>query len=214
MKDPSNVIDRVTCQKQKSDRAKSMDELELLKNLKSGQADAFKSLVDTYQEKVLNTCNRFLNNKEDAEDVAQEVFVTVFRSVADFRGDSKISTWIYRIAVTKSLDAFRKKSRKKRFAQIQRIFGYKEGDEEMQIPDNHNPSKELEDKERAAILQNALNSLPENQRAAITLNKYEGFSHKEIAEILGTSVSSVESLIFRGKKNLHKKLYNYYNNVL
>ncbi len=214
MADFSNVIHSAEIRNQKRDWATPMDELELLKKLQSGGEDAFKYLVDTYQEKVLNTCYRFLNNREDAEDVAQEVFITVFRSVGDFRGDSKISSWIYRVAVTRSLDAYRKKNRKKRLARIQRIFGAIEEDDELQIPDDQNPSQELEDKERAAILQNALNKLPENQRAAITLNKFEGFSHKEIAEILGTSVSSVESLIHRGKKNLFKRLYKYYDKII
>jgi len=191
-----------------------MNELELIEKLKSGHAEAFKFLVDTYQEKVLNTCFRFLNNKEDAEDLAQEVFLTVYRSIGDFRGDSKLSSWIYRIAVTRSLDAYRKKNRKKRFAKMQRLIGLKENDDALQISDTHTPSTELEDKERAAILQQALNGLPENQRTVIMLNKYEGFSHKEIADIMGTSVSSVESLMHRGKQKLRTALYRYYDKRL
>ncbi|MFZ5516674.1 MAG: RNA polymerase sigma factor [Candidatus Zhuqueibacterota bacterium] len=214
MADFSNVTHSAEIRRQKRDRATPMDELELLEKLKSGQADAFKFLVDAYHEKVLNTCFRFLNNKEDAEDLAQEVFVTVYRSVGDFRGESKISSWIYRIAVTRSLDAYRRKNRKKRFAKMQRLIGLKENEDALQIPDAQNPSAELEDKERAAILQRALNGLPENQRAVITLNKYEGFSQKEIADIMGTSVSSVESLMHRGKKNLFKRLYAYYDKII
>ena len=171
-------------------------------------------LVDKYEEKVFNTCFRFLNNREDAEDVAQEAFVEVYQSISRFRGNSKISTWIFRIAVAKSLDALRKKRRKKRLAQIQSIFGQKEENEELLIHDCNDPGKELENQEQAAILQGAINSLSKNQQVAITLNKPEGFSQKEVAEILGTSVSAIDALIQRAKKNLQKKLYDYYNKII
>lgn len=195
-------------------RTTAIEDRELVENIKSDQPGAFKLLVEKYQEKVLNTCYRFLNNREDAEDMAQEVFVEVYQSISGFKGNSKISTWIFRIAVTKSLDALRKKKRKKRFAQIQSIFGQKEDNEQFLIPDCNDPGKELENQERAAILQGAINSLSENQRIAITLNKCEGFSQKEVAEIMATSVSAVDALIQRAKKNLQKNLYNYYKRIM
>ena len=83
----------------------------LIENLKKGDINSFRILVNEHQRKVLNTCYRFLNNKEDAEDLTQEVFLEVYKSISSFRGESKISTWIYRIAVTKSLDFIRKKKR-------------------------------------------------------------------------------------------------------
>jgi RNA polymerase sigma-70 factor (ECF subfamily) len=186
----------------KINRTTAIEDCELLENIKSDQPGAFKLLVEKYQEKVLNTCYRFLNNREDAEDVAQDIFVEAYQSISRFRVNSKISTWIFRIAVIKLLDALRKKRRKKRLAQIQSIFGQKEDNEQFLIPDCNDPVKELENQERAAILQQAINSLSENQQIAITLNKCEGFSQKEVAEIMGTSVSAVDALIQRAKKNL------------
>jgi len=103
----------------------------------------FKSLVESYQEKVRNTCFRFVNNREDAEDVAQEVFIQVFELLAHFRQEAQISTWIYRIAVNKSLDFIRKKKRKKRFAQIISLFGFGEEKGEIILPANNNPYREL-----------------------------------------------------------------------
>ena len=176
------------------------------------EADAFKEIVDEYQAKVLNTCYRFVNDRQDAEDVTQEVFSEVFRSLAHFRGDSTLSTWIYRIAVTRSLDFIRKKKRKKRFAVIQRLFG--PDDAMVDLPHFDTPEAELEQKERAQILSHAVASLPENQRIAITLHRYEGFSYQEAADIMGTSVSAVESLLHRAKKNLQKILTDYYNDIL
>lgn len=154
-----------------------------------------------------------LQNAEDAEDVTQEVFVQVFESVNQFKGDSKFSTWLYRIAVTKSLDHLRKKKRKKRFAFIQSLFGVNE-EEVNHTPDFHHPGVQMENREHASALFQAIGKLPDNQKAAFTLHKIEGLSYQEIAEALDTSVSSVESLMHRAKSNLRKLLADYYENNL
>ncbi len=174
------------------------------------QVADFRKIVEAYQENVRNTCFRFVKNKEDADDLAQEVFIQVYESLAHFREDSELSTWIYRIAVNKSLDFIRKKKRKKRFAQLTSLFGFDDEKEEIILPDNDNPQENVEQKERKQILDSAIDQLPENQKTAITLSKYEGFSNKEIAEIMNLSLSAVEALMHRSKKNLHKLLYDYY----
>ena len=174
----------------------------------------FNELVLNYQDRVLNVIFRFLNNKEDAEDVAQEVFIEVYRSIGHFKEEALLSTWIYRIAVNKSLDVIRKKKRKKRFAYIMNLFSSPDDKKEVQLPAPHNPQSDLEQKERIQILNRTIDSLPENQKVAITLSKYEGFSNKEISEIMDTSVSAVESLIHRAKENLRKKLYLFYEKNL
>ncbi|MCE1273535.1 MAG: sigma-70 family RNA polymerase sigma factor, partial [Chlorobiales bacterium] len=109
---------------------------------------------------VLNTCYRFVFNREDAEDLAQEVFIEVHRSLDRFREESKLSTWIYRIAVTKSLDHLRKLKRKKRFSSLKRIIGVDDPADSIPAPDRDNPADALADKERVSVLQEALNSLP------------------------------------------------------
>jgi len=191
-----------------------MNENEIIGKLQSGDEETFKAVVEKYQRYVLNTCFRFVNSEETAEDLAQEVFIQVFISIRDFRGGSKLSTWIYRIAVTKSLDHLKKLRRKKRFAVIKRLFGEDEMEEQIPSNDETNPEKDLDNKERLKILNMALDNLPENQRIAFTLSKYDEMSYKEIADILGTTVSAVESLIHRAKNNLQKKLYNYYKKHL
>ena len=185
-------------------------EKKLINELKTGNTEAFKKMVERYQDNVINTCYGFLKNKEDSEDVAQEVFIEVYRSIARFRQESKLSTWLYRIAVTKSLDFIRRKQRKKRFAKIQHVFGIDNEAEQVPAHINSNPDVNLENQERSAILQAAIDSIAENQKIAITLSKIEGLSNKEVAEIMGTSVSAVESLVHRAKNSLYKKLYQYY----
>ncbi|MEI6847293.1 MAG: RNA polymerase sigma factor [Chlorobiaceae bacterium] len=172
--------------------------------------ELFRSLVAEHEEMVINTCYRFVFNRQDAEDLAQDVFVEVFRSLEKFREESKLSTWIYRIAVTKSLDHLRRLKRIKRFGTLKRIIGIEDTSAEIAAPFNENPAEALANKERIKILQEALNQLPDNQKTAFILSKQDGYGHQEIADILKTSVSAVESLVHRAKKNLHAKLYTYY----
>jgi len=187
----------------------------LINKLKKGDLHAFKVLVDEHQKRVLNTCYRFVNNREDAEDLTQEVFIEVYKSISRFRGDSKLSTWIYRIAMTKSLDFLRKGKRKKRFGIMKNIFSDPAEGKGISAANYDNPCKQTEAGERIKILNEALEKLPENQRAAFTLSKYEEISYAEIAEILNTSVSAVDALIQRAKNNLRKRLAGYYEkNIL
>lgn len=191
-----------------------MDEHELVSRLKAGDIHAFQILVEQHQNRVLNTSFGFVKNRQDAEDTAQEVFVEVYRSIADFRGGSKLSTWIYRIAVTKSLDLIRKKNRKRRSSSVPKGRGLHDDIERAPSPEANGPESRMESRERASILKHAVDSLATKQKVAVTLSKYEGFSNMEIAEIMGVSVPAVEALIHRAKANLRKKLYRYYESSL
>ena len=180
---------------------------------KSGMAskeESFRSLVAEHQEMVINTCYRFVFNREDAEDLAQDVFIEVYRSLEQFREEAKLSTWIYRIAVTKSLDHLRRLKRKKRFSSLKRVIGIEDPSSDIAAPFSENPAEAFAETEEARVLQEALGTLPDSQKTAFLLSKQEGFSNQEIADILKTSVSAVESLVHRAKKNLHDKLYAYY----
>jgi RNA polymerase sigma-70 factor, ECF subfamily len=191
-----------------------MEDLEIIKKLKIGNDEAFRIVVDKYQKMVLNCSYKFLRNRESAEDLTQEVFLEVFESINSFRAESKLSTWIYRITVTKSLNDLKSMKRKKRFATLLHLFGEDEVEKQIAAPGNMSPDKNLENQDRARVLNLALEKLPENQRIAFTLSKYNEMSYEEISGILNTSISSVESLIHRAKTNLKKKLYNYYKKHL
>ena len=182
-----------------------MNENELIQGLKSGDEASFKYLVENYKDRIFNTAIGIVQNAEDAEDVAQEVFIQVYRSIHSFKGESKLSTWMYRIATTRSLDLLRSRKSKKRFGFMQRLFG--EGNEPLyEIPDFNHPGVAMDRKETAAKLFKAIAQLPENQKAAFTLHKLEDLSYQEISEVMQTSVPAVESLMHRAKQNLKKIL--------
>lgn len=188
-----------------------MTEAEIIENLQKGSERAFRELVETYQKLVVNTCFGILHNSDDAEDVAQDVFIEVFRSVENFRADSKISTWLYRIAVNRSLNFIRDNKKRKWFQSFEDAVKLKNAKLEfITSGNNENPDYNIENTQRANLLHEAIGSLPENQKVAFTLNKYEDLSYKEISEIMNLSVSSIESLIHRAKKNLQKKLFTCY----
>lgn len=186
---------------------------EFIRKLKKGSEAAFAELLDEYQQKVFHTCISFVPNKEDAEDIAQEVFLEVYRSVHKFKGNSKLSTWIYKICTNKCLEFIRKKNAKKRFAFMQTILGNEIPlDKTSFFTEFNHPGILLENKEKSETIFLAINTLPESQRVVFTLAKIDGKSYQEIVEITGKSLSSVESIMFRAKKNLQKKLENFYKN--
>lgn len=186
-----------------------MNESELIALLKKKDREAFKEIVETWQDMVFNTAIGFLQNAEDAEDAAQEVFVQVFESVASFKEESRISTWIYRITVSKCLDQLRRNKRKKRIAFIQSLYG-KNDILLIDPPDFFHPGVKAENKENAAVLFKAIDKLPVNQRTAFVLNRIENLSYREISDIMNSSESAVDSLLQRAKKNLQSHLKEYY----
>lgn len=187
-----------------------LNKIELIQQLKKGNNTAFTFLVQTYQHMVFNTVLSIVQQYQEAEDVAQDVFVQAFLCIHQFRGDSKISTWLYRIAITKSLDHERKKNSKKRFNLIKNVLGIET--QEQQIVDFYHPGIITDNKEKAAILFKAMKNLPNQQRIAFTLIKIEGLNYEEVATILKVSIKALESLMHRAKNNLRKQLTHYYNN--
>jgi len=186
-----------------------LDQQELIAQLQQGDEPAFKKLVDEWQHMVYNTALGIVQNEEDADDITQEVFIQVYQSVSSFKGESKFSTWLYRITVSKALDHEKRKKRKKRFAFVQSLFGNDEKEPFQPAEFNH-PGVQMEKKERAAELFHALKQIPDKQRIAFTLHKLEGQSYQEVAEIMNTTLYAVESLIARAKTNLREILADYY----
>lgn len=190
-----------------------MNEREIINGLKQGNEAAFRELIDNCRQLVVNTCFGLLHNLDDAEDVAQDVFIEVFRSIGKFRSDSKISTWLYRIAVNRSLNFIRDNRRRSWFQSIDEAAKpKKEKLNLLAVESSDTPESGLENSQRARLLHEAIDSLPEKQRVAFTLSKYEELGYKEISEVMQLSVPSVESLIYRAKKSLQKKLYHCYKN--
>lgn len=190
-----------------------LTETEFIEQLKKQTRVSYNKLLDDFQQKVFGTCLSFVPNKEDAEDIAQEVFVEVFNSIHKFKGESKLSTWIYRITTNKCLGFIRKRNTKKRFAFLQSISGNDYNlDKASYFTEINHPGIVLEEKEINETLFLAINKLPESQKLVFTLNKINNKSYKEISEITDKSIGSVESLLFRAKKNLQTILYEFYKN--
>ncbi len=187
-----------------------MTDLELLNKMAEGDVSAGRRFVDIHQVNVYNVCFSFLQNQHNAEDVAQEVFIEAIRNAEKFRGDSKLSTWLYRIAVNRSLN-FLRDNRKRRFwIEIDSLFGINANPEDSRYQDPATNEDQLEQQEQKLLIGKAIQALPESQRIAFTLNKLEDLSYAEVAEIMQTTLSSVESLIHRARVGLQKKLRNYY----
>lgn len=176
----------------------------LILQLKARNEQAFRQLVEDCQDMVYNTVLGIVQDMQEAEDVAQEVFIQVYRSIGDFRGDAKLSTWLYRIAITKALDWQRKKKLRKGISTLASWIGF--GDNLPEQIHFHHPGIQLEHKEKAALLFKAIQALPENQRVCFLLLKTEGLSYQEVADILQISIKAVESLMHRARENLRKRL--------
>lgn len=184
-----------------------MDDSQILQGIQNGDETAFRELVENYQDMVINVCNRFVHSREDAMDISQEVFIKAYRSVDQFRGQARLSTWLYRIAVNKSLNFLRDKKRKNIFNSLDLLFDRQKDNPADQMKDNDaDVTEKMEKNEKMDILYQALDSLPKKQRVAVTLNKLEELSYKEVAEIMDVSVSETGVLINRGKKALQKKM--------
>lgn len=188
-----------------------MSDKELIEQVVNNDSQkAFETLVNKYQQKVINICLGFTSSVEEAKDISQEVFIEVYLSLPKFRNESAFSTWLYRIAVNKSINATRQAKK----SLLVRLFAKDTPNaNELFIPADEGciPDAKITNKEDYAALKQAIKSLPQNQQVAFTLNKYQELSYKEIAEVMEISLSAVESLLFRAKTNLQKKLAEHFN---
>ncbi|WP_418262216.1 RNA polymerase sigma factor [Flavobacterium faecale] len=168
--------------------------------------ELFQEMYHEYKSLVYNVALSYVQNVEDAEEITQDVFVKLYQSIDSFKQQSTLKTWIYRITINKSLDFLKHKNSQKRFF----IFGKRsENENEIQnISSFEHPGILLENKEKSKLLFEVINQLNENQKTAFILSKIDGLSNPEISTIMELSISSVESLIFRAKDNLKKKLGN------
>lgn len=162
----------------------------------------FEILVGQYQTMVFRTAMGFVHRKEDAEDVTQDVFMRAYRSWTSFRGDSEISTWLYRITINLSIN-FVEQQKKRNLLQfagdaLNSFFN--------QSNNEKSPHEKMEESEISEAIRIAIDKLPDKQRIAFVLSKYEDLSQKKIAFIMETTEGAVEQLLQRAKLNLQNKL--------
>jgi RNA polymerase sigma factor (sigma-70 family) len=171
---------------------------------------ALRQLYDRYSAKVYNTLLSYTKNAEDAEELLQDVFLTIFTTASSYRSEAKVSTWVYRIAVNKSLDFLRKRNSKKRFGIFSSLYRKDTGEIQYDSVDFVHPGVKMENQEEAKLLFQVIDELSANQKTAFILTQIEDLSQQEVADIMQISRKAVESLVQRSKANLKKVLTNRY----
>jgi RNA polymerase sigma-70 factor (ECF subfamily) len=184
----------------------SLSSEDLMAEIAGGDDYAFEILVQRHQASVLNLIYRFIGDRTMAKDLAQEVFVRVWQAVKSYKPKAKFSTWIYRIAVNLCFNELKSVKRRRLIP----LATEERPDSENSIASDVSQSPEdlLLAKERSRQIAEALHSLPENQRMALILKRYDNLSYDEIGRVMGCSAAAVESLLVRAKKNLQEKLIN------
>jgi len=167
----------------------------LISRVAQGDEVAFSRLVETYQRRVLSTIYRYVKDASAVEDIAQEVFIKVWENAHTFKGRSKFSTWLYRIVVNHCLN-YRTKRKRGRTVEL----------DESMADEGSSVEEKYENKRKAQLVKDAVYKLPERQRMALILFKFEGCSCREVARVMGLSFIAAQSLIFRAIDNLRRKL--------
>ena len=191
-----------------SDYSSDPDVLLMVAAQKGDQA-SFESLLRKYFTRIFNFAYRYLGSRESAEDIAQETFIRVHRCLASYRPEAKFQTWLYVIARNLCFNELRK-NKYKTFS-LEGMTSSENGEFPKQFADmmTISPAKELENKETLALVMQVIESLPENQKTAVLLRRFEGLAYEEIAQAMGLSLQAVKSLLNRAKESLRQKLSHF-----
>lgn len=174
----------------------------LIEKCKNGDIEAFEKLILGYQKKVFNLCYRYIENHDDASELAQEVFIKIYKSIINFKGESSLSTWIYKIAVGTCIDEIRKR---KKYNVIS--IDNSENSAGIELIDNsHNPHSRFERNETVKEIYAAINELSEEFKTVIILRDVQGFSYSEISEIADIPMGTVKSRIKRARDDMKQFL--------
>ena len=196
----------------KADAPLTDGDAELVAQLQSGSEAAFRILVERYQARIYRTVFSLLRNAEEAEDVAQDVFVEVHQTIGRFRADASLSTWLYRLATSGALKNRRRARAKKRFAYFTSLLGF-DNNVLHSPPDHAHPLALLEGQQQLQLLLAHIARLPEQQQVAFTLRHEQELSYEQIAAVLDTTVAAVESLLFRARQTLRKHVQPSFRHV-
>jgi RNA polymerase sigma-70 factor, ECF subfamily len=187
-----------------------ISDVALVDSFKAGDISAFEEIVSRYEAKVMNLSLRFTRNQEDAEEVLQDVFTTVYRKIDGFRGQSAFSSWLYRIVVNAAFMKLRKKKQNQAISMEDLAPAVKQyciERDDAAWPHSHNVAVTRELQE---VLQKAIDRLPDQYRAVFVLRDVDGLSNQETGQILDLSIPAVKSRLHRSRIMLRKKLQRYY----
>lgn len=172
----------------------------VIRSVLDGNINDFEQLVTAYEKNVYNLALRMVGDPDDAADITQETFIKAYRALGSFRGDSKFSSWIYRIASNVCLDFLRSRSRR---AQVPLSFENEDAEGEIELPDmSQNPEKVLMKKLSMEAVRRGMEKLPPKQRQILVLRELCGLSYAELAQTLSVEEGTVKSRIFRARKRL------------
>ena len=182
-----------------------------MERIKEGDMEAFRELIEAHQYRVVAAVTKMLGDQAEAEDIAQQVFVRVWKSAPRYEPTAKFTTWLFKITRNLVLNELR---RRKRHFTSSLDEPEHEDHTPVQVADmgTKAPDTAMLDDEMQAAIQRAIDELPETQRLAIILRRYDEFSYEEIAEIMGLSVPAVKSVLFRARTDLREKLRKYLEN--
>lgn len=178
----------------------------LMERIGAGDHEAFRLLVERHQNAVIGTVAKMLGNASESEDIAQQVFLRIWRNAKRYRPDAKFTTYLFTITRNLVFNETRRKSRKKEVSADERE---ENSHQLIEANPDHQPDSELLQAELQQAVDDAIASLPETQRMAVVLRRYEQLSYEEIAEVLELSVSAVKSLLFRARTALREALSGY-----
>lgn len=190
----------------------SESDVALMLRVRDGNPDAFRELIERHQRAVINTIYRSIGDSWEAEDLAQRVFVQVYRSAPRYKPTAKFTTWLFTIVHNAVLNERRRRSRHA----AESLEALQEPDDSeqggWQIADSRatNPARETAERELKERIQAAIQQLPAQQRTAVILCRFEGLSYEEIGGVLGCSVSAVKSLLHRARESLKEQLRGFY----
>ncbi len=187
-------------------------DVSLMLEFQKGDISSFEKLVQKHKESIINIIYQFIGERDEAEDLAVEVFLRVYRAAKKYQAKAKFTTWLYKITTNLCLNEIRKTAKLQTISLSKPISAGEEKEEELieKIADAApSPQQILEKKERNALIRKAIDSLPAKQRMATILQIYEGLSYKEISRILGCSVKSVERRLYWARTNLKERLSSY-----
>jgi RNA polymerase sigma-70 factor (ECF subfamily) len=189
---------------------KKISDVELVDEFKAGDISAFEEIISRYESKVMNLALRFTRNQEDAEEVLQDVFTTVYRKIEGFRRQSAFSSWLYRIVVNAAFMKLRKRKQTQTVSMEDLAPAVKQYCIERDIVTSQHSHNLAINRELQEVLQKAIDRLPDQYRAVFVLRDVDGLSNQETGEILNLSIPAVKSRLHRSRIMLRKKLQRYY----
>ena len=187
-------------------------DVELMMLVKAGDLTAFQTLFDKYKSRVLNFCYRFCGHQGVSEELAQEVFLRVYKAAPRYRPKGRFTTWLFKIAANICLNEVRKREYRKRIESLDHMMDHVDDKKNHAFADGKTPLSDelIEAREKELYIQEALSNLPDKQRAALLLRLEGGFAYKEIARQIKCSESQVKILIYRGRQRLKSDLTKYF----